>query len=146
MRQVQQLLVTLTLGWIALTLLLIALILGAGSVWRDMEKRWLLTLFGLPVQRYEFLVAKLVSMFLCLLLAASFMGALGTLVLLGVGDQYSTAFDFSLKTYWFAIFFTALRYMLLATIAQFFLFEYVVLFSCFYLSGSFPYGLCNPGR
>ncbi|SDE66649.1 hypothetical protein SAMN05661003_12310 [Desulfuromonas thiophila] len=117
LRQVQQLLVTTTLGWLSLTLLLLALILGGGGVWRDIERRWLFALLGLPLRRSTYLLARALSLVLCLSLTALFLGAVGAALIAVMGDQYSTAHVFSWAAYWCAVFFALLRYVLLALMA-----------------------------
>jgi len=120
MRQVQQLLVTVSLSWISLTLLVLALILGSSSIWRDIERRWLFTVFGMPVERATYVLARIASIFSCLLSAGFFLGVIGAVLIIVVGSEYSTAQNFSWANYSFAILFAVAKYMLLAVIATFF--------------------------
>jgi ABC-type transport system involved in multi-copper enzyme maturation permease subunit len=74
MRQIQELLVTVSLSWMSLTLLLVALILGSSSIWRDIERRWLFSTFGLPIERSTYLFSKVTTIFISLLVAGLFFG------------------------------------------------------------------------
>jgi len=120
MRQVQQLLVTVSLSWMSLMLLLVALILGSSSIWRDIERRWLFSVFGLPLERSTYLFAKITAIFVSLAIAGLFLGGIGAGLIAIVGSKYSTALDFSWLNYGYAVTFTILKYMLLAAIAVFF--------------------------
>lgn len=120
MRQVQQLLVTVSLSWISLTLLVLALILGSSSIWRDIERRWLFAVFGLPVERASYVLARITAIFSCLLVAGCFLGAIGAVLINIAGSEYSTALHFSWVNYSFAVLFAIAKYMLLAAIATFF--------------------------
>jgi len=120
MRQVQQLLVTVSLSWISLTLLLVALILGSSSIWRDIERRWLFSVFGLPIERLTYLFAKITAIFSCLAIAGLFLGGIGSCLIAIVDSQYSTALDFSWLNYGYAVIFITLKYMLLTVIAVLF--------------------------
>jgi len=120
MRQIQELLVTVSLSWVSLTLLLVALILGSSSVWRDIERRWLFSTFGLPIERSTYLFSKITAIFISLAIAGLFLGVIGAGLITIVGSQYSTALDFSWFKYSYAVIFITLKYMLLAAISVFF--------------------------
>jgi len=120
MRQVQQLLVTVSLSWMSLTLLLVALILGSSSIWRDIERRWLFSVFGLPIERSTYLLAKISAVFISLAIVGLFLGGIGAGLIALVGSEYSTALNFSWFNYGYAVVFVTFKYMLLATIAVFF--------------------------
>lgn len=120
MRQVQQLLTTISLSWISLTLLLLALILGSTSVWRDMDRRWLSAVLGLPISRSHYLFSRVFSASICLFIAGLFLGGVGTLLLLFFGSDYSTAKDFSIAVYWISVLFIILKYLLVSVVATVF--------------------------
>ena len=120
MRQVQQLMVTLSLSWISLTLLLIALIIGTTGVWRDIERRWLAGLLGLPISRRSYLLARLCTVTLCIVFCGVFLGFAGFGLTAVVGSGYSTAENFSYLAFALAIGFSILKYLLVAVISTFF--------------------------
>lgn len=120
MRQVQQLMVTVSLSWISLTLLILALMLGGSSIWRDIERRWLFALFGMPVARGSYVLARLSAIFVSLFIAGMFLGTIGGILIALTGSKFSTAFHFTWSGYWYAVLFDIAKYMLLAAIATFF--------------------------
>lgn len=58
MRQVQELTVSLSLSTISATLLLITLLAGSFSIWRDIEKRYSASVLGLPMSRTKYVIGK----------------------------------------------------------------------------------------
>ncbi|MDG5469512.1 ABC transporter permease [Deltaproteobacteria bacterium IMCC39524] len=74
MRQVQELSITLSLSVISGTLLVTTLLLGASSVWRDIERRYLHSILTLPISRATFLVSKFCSILLFLTLSTMVLG------------------------------------------------------------------------
>ena len=120
MRQVHQLLITITLSWISLNLLFLTLMLGSSSIWKDMEKRWLYAVFGLPVKRSSYVISRLLTIIITLAGCGVALAGLGALLIAVVGDTYSTALDFTWGGYWVACAFMLLKYMLLTAIVLLF--------------------------
>lgn len=117
MRQMQQLMITVSLSWISLTLLVLALILGSSSIWRDIERRWLFAVFGMPVSRGTYVQARISAIFISLFAAGLFLGIIGGVLISLAGSKFSTAFDFTWANYFYAVLFDIAKYMLLAAIA-----------------------------
>lgn len=76
MRQVQELSITLSFSVVSGTLLVVTLLLGASSIWRDIERRYTSSILSLPVSRATYLLSKFCSLALFLLC---------TVLVLGVG-------------------------------------------------------------
>lgn len=58
MRQVQELAITIALSAISFLLLILALLLGSSSVWRDVERRYTSTVLTLPLSRCSYILGK----------------------------------------------------------------------------------------
>jgi Cu-processing system permease protein len=115
MRQVEELSITLSLSAVSLTLLLLAVLLGATSVWRDIEQRYTATLLGLPLARHSYLLGRFAGLSLFLTLAC----ALLTLAALAVIAAMSTQPP-AWGTILLACLFSGLKFILLAAFAMFF--------------------------
>jgi len=74
MRQVQELAITLSLSAISSVLLVVTLLLGASSIWRDVERRYTSSILTLPVSRASFLLSKFFSIILFLLICTLVLG------------------------------------------------------------------------
>jgi len=83
MRQVQELAVTLSLSTVSVSLLVITLLLGSSSIWRDVECRYTTSILTMPVSRTEFLLSKFVSISLFLLICTLILG-LGSAVVISL--------------------------------------------------------------
>lgn len=69
MRQVQELAVTLSLSGTSLFLLVCTVFLGATSIWRDLEKKFAVSVVALPLSRHLFVISKFFSLGTFLLLS-----------------------------------------------------------------------------
>lgn len=130
MRQVQELSITISLSFISLVLLILAVLLGSSSIWRDVEKRYTSAVLTLPYSRSSYLMGKFLAI-------ASFLT--GSAVLLGIMSALAISFSSGLypstsPIRWFyivnAVTFDTLKYILLAAVA--------VLFSSFSTSFFLP--------
>jgi ABC-type transport system involved in multi-copper enzyme maturation permease subunit len=120
MRQVQELAITLTLSVISWVLLVFAVLLGASSIWRDMERRYTISVLGMPVGRSTYLFGKWVSIAIFLTLCVILLGLVSFFTILVASAQYPSELPFQLGNFAVAIFFSLLKYLLLASIALFF--------------------------
>jgi len=75
MRQVQELSVTLSLSALSFLLLVVAVLTGASSIWRDVEKRYTSSVLGLPVSRATFVLGKFCAIAALLLVMSVVIGA-----------------------------------------------------------------------
>lgn len=74
MRQVQEVAITLALSAASFILLVMAVLLGASSVWRDIEKRMTGALLGLPLTRGVYLLGKFAAIALFLIFCSTILG------------------------------------------------------------------------
>ncbi|MCM2265245.1 MAG: ABC transporter permease [Desulfuromonadales bacterium] len=75
MRQVQELAISLALSGISFFLLVMAILLGSSSIWRDVEQRHTTSVLTLPLSRTTYVLAKFAAIAIFLL---------GTGILLGI--------------------------------------------------------------
>jgi len=88
MRQVQELSITLSLSAISSVLLVVTLLLGASSIWRDIERRYTSSILTLPVSRAIFLLSKFLSIVLFLLICTLILGLCSGVVILFAASTY----------------------------------------------------------
>ncbi|WP_373878768.1 ABC transporter permease [Geobacter hydrogenophilus] len=119
MRQVQELAVTLCLSTISLLLLLVSVLQGASSVWRDVEKRYTSSLLGLPVSRATFVVAKFAGIAVTLVCCTMLLGALALPAISISAAQYPSDIPIHWMNIIGAIGMDCLKYILLSAVALF---------------------------
>ena len=88
MRQVQELAITLSLSAVSSVLLVVTLLLGASSIWRDIERRYTTSILTLPVSRAAFLLSKFISIALFLTLCTLLLGLGSATVILLAAHSY----------------------------------------------------------
>ena len=88
MRQVTELSMTLSLSLISFILLLIAVFLGGTSLWKDMERRYIFSVVGLPVSRQGYVLGKFAGIAGFMLLTAVMLGVVACCVVLSVSGSY----------------------------------------------------------
>lgn len=76
MRQVQELAISLSLSGISFFLLVSTVFLGATSIWRDIERRFAVAVFTLPVSRRSYLLARYSALGLFLMASLVVLGGL----------------------------------------------------------------------
>lgn len=131
MRQVQELSITLTLSAISFFLLVFATILGAFSIWRDVERRYTTAVLGLPISRSSFVLGKFLGIAIFILLSAVVMGAISLVVIKVSAAQYKSDLPIHWLTIMLAIAADSLKYIMLVAIA--------LLFSSLSTSFFFPF-------
>ena len=117
MRQVQELSITLSLSAISLVLLVVTLLLGTSSVWRDVERRYVASILTLPISRATYLLAKFCSMAIFLLLCGMILAAVTCVVVPISAAQYPSDLPIAWGAILVAIAADVLKYLLLAGIA-----------------------------
>lgn len=75
LRQVQELSVTLCLSTLSLLLVVVAVLTGSSSIWRDIEKRYTAAVLGLPVSRASFVLGKFCAIAALLAIIAALFAA-----------------------------------------------------------------------
>ena len=118
MRQTTELSITLSLSLISFIMLLLAVFLGATSIWKDIERRYSFSVLSLPLSRTTYLVGRFCGIALFMLITALFLGTIAMLVI----KVSSTIYPPSRPLLWNAIIvtivFEALKYILLVAVAM----------------------------
>lgn len=142
MRQVTELSTTLSLSLTSFILLLLAVFLGATSIWKDIERRYTFSVLSLPISRTTYLLGRFLGIALFMLLTALVIGAFSVAVIKVATIMYPPTRDVLWSVVFAAILFSAFKYillvavtMLLATVSTSF---FLPIFGtiCIYLSGS----------
>jgi ABC-type transport system involved in multi-copper enzyme maturation permease subunit len=88
MRQVQELSISLVLSALSAVLLLLSVLLGASSIWRDIERRSVFSLLGLPLSRRDYVLGKFFAIAVFLLFCAALLGGISVPVIYLSATQY----------------------------------------------------------
>jgi Cu-processing system permease protein len=88
MRQVTELSITLSLSLVSFLLLLLAVFLGATSLWKDLERRYSFSVLSLPITRSSYLFGRFAGISLFLIVASLVLGAVALLVVYLVSGSY----------------------------------------------------------
>jgi ABC-type transport system involved in multi-copper enzyme maturation permease subunit len=131
MRQVQELSVTLSLSAISIILLILTVILGSSSVWRDLDRRYLASILGLPVSRTSYILGKFTGIVIFIMIGCILLGLVATAVIALVSAQYPSDIPVQWLNIWVAIVLDGLKYVLVAAVA--------LLFSSISTSFYFPF-------
>lgn len=117
MRQVTELSTTLSLSLISFILLLLAVFLGGGSLWKDIERRYSFSVMGLPIRRSDYILGKFCGIALFLLLAATLLWGATSAVVMFSSGIYPSPRPVAWLNIFLAVFYDALKYILLVAIA-----------------------------
>lgn len=117
MRQVAEMAATLSLSLNSALLFLIAAFLGGSSLWRDMERRYVFSVLGLPISRSSYLLGKFLGNALFMLLLSALLGLLSCLVVHFATGMYTPDRPIVWGNLVTAIVFSALCYILLLAFA-----------------------------
>jgi ABC-type transport system involved in multi-copper enzyme maturation permease subunit len=131
MRQVQELAITLSLSSISGILLVLATLLGASSIWRDIEKRYATSVLSLPVSRAAYVLGKFFGIAIFLIVSAVLLGLLSAVAIVFASMQYPSATPVHWTTLGLCVAADCLKYILLAAVA--------LLFSCVSTSFFLPF-------
>lgn len=120
MRQVQELAVTISLSTVSFTLLLITLLLGVTSLWREIERGYSHSVLSLPFDRGVYLLAKAISIavFLCFVGSVLCCASAGVIFLSSFGTANETPMIWG--TVALAVAGDVVKCILLASVALFF--------------------------
>jgi ABC-type transport system involved in multi-copper enzyme maturation permease subunit len=114
MRQVQELAITLSLSTVSGVLLVVTLLLGSLSIWRDVEYRYTTSILTLPVSRMTFLLGKFISISIFLLLCTFVLGVGSSVVISLSAATYPSDIPIQWTNIFFVLLGDFLKYMLLA--------------------------------
>lgn len=118
MRQVQELSITLSLSAISFVLLMVTLLLGASSVWRDIEKRYLASVLTLPVSRSVFLLGKFCGIACFIALCGVVLGGAAALIITVSSAQYPSDVPIHWQKIAVALCADIVKYIMLASVAM----------------------------
>ena len=131
MRQVQELSITLSLSFISFILLVLSTLLGASSVWRDIEKRYMASVAGLPLSRSSYIAAKFFGIAIFIMICAAVLWGVAFVVILYSSKTYPSEVPIHWLNIFVAIAADVLKYILLGAVA--------ILFSSLSTSFFLPY-------
>jgi Cu-processing system permease protein len=117
MRQVTELSLTLSLSLISFILLLLAVFLGGTSLWKDIERRYTLSVLGLPISRQSYMIGRFGGTALFVLLAAAILGVAAFAVVMYATTLYPTERPVVWSNMAVCILFDSLKYILLIAVA-----------------------------
>ncbi len=120
MRQVQELAITLSLSTISMVLLVMTLLLGSSSIWRDIERRHTASILTLPISRDSYLLAKFLSIAIFIVLAGVVLAAAAAVMISLAATQYPSDLPLAWGNIVLAIGADVLKYLLLSAVAVFF--------------------------
>lgn len=120
MRQVQELSITLSLSSVSLALLFLATLLGASSIWRDVERRYSSSVLGMPISRGTFVLGKFAGTAVLIAASALVLGVTSCLVISISSDSHPSDLPVRWINVWAAVGFDTLKYILLAACATLF--------------------------
>jgi len=117
MRQITELSITLSLSLISFILLLLAVFLGATSVWRDMERRYTLSTLSLPLSRSSYVLGRFFGLSLFLLITSVFLGVIACITISISASIYPSDRPIHWDLIALALMFSMLKYILLVAVA-----------------------------
>lgn len=124
MRQMTELTTTLSLSLISFIMLLLAVFLGATSIWKDIERRYTFSVLSLPISRTSYVWGRFLGISLFMLLTAVLLGGMALVVVKIATLGYPPSRPVVWSAILLSIFFDALKYivvvavtMLLATVS-----------------------------
>lgn len=120
MRQMQELSITLSLSFTSFALLVLVTILGASSVWRDIEKRYTPFILSVPHGRGVYLVGKFLSIAVSLIVSALLLGLVSSVAIAISSAGYASAAPVQWPLVALAVATDCFKYILLAAIAVLF--------------------------
>lgn len=117
MRQVQELSIVLALSVLSVTLLVVAAMLGASAIWRDVEKRYTLSVLGLPCSRESYVIGKFVGIAKFLVVSGVLISVASSIVIAISASQYKSDIPLHWENIVLAMGSDILKYLLVAAIA-----------------------------
>lgn len=117
MRQVQELSITLSLSVVSGVTLVVSLLLGASSIWRDIERRYTSSILTLPLGRLTFVLGKFTSIVLFLMLSVLVLGIGCVVVILLASASYPSDIPIHWGNILLALFGILGKYVLLTAFA-----------------------------
>ena len=119
-RQVQELSITIATSVLSMILLLVTLLTGASSIWRDVERKYISSLLGLPLSRQSYVLGKYFGIAAIISLVALLLGAVSLVAIRIAASQYVSDSPLLWGTLVIAIGYDLLKYLLLLAFALLF--------------------------
>ena len=117
MRQVTELALTLSLSLTSLMLLLLAVFLGATSIWKDIDRRYAYSALSLPLSRSQYLLGRFTGIVLFLALTVATLGIVSGGVIVYSSALYPQERPFVWELIILALGFELLKYILLTAVS-----------------------------
>ena len=117
MRQVQELSITLSLSAVSGILLVVTLLLGSSSIWRDVEQRYTTSILTLPLGRSTFLLSKFLGIVLFLLICTVILGLGSAIVITFASSTYPSEIAVHWQNILLVLVGDFLKFMLLTSLA-----------------------------
>ncbi len=118
MRQVTELSITLSLSLISFIMLLLAVFLGATSIWKDIERRYTFSVLSLPMGRPAYLVGRFLGVALFMLITALFLGVMAMITIKMASFIYPPARPLLWSVIVATIVFDALKYIIVVAVTM----------------------------
>jgi len=118
MRQVTELTTTLSLSLISFIMLLLAVFLGATSIWKDIERRYTFSVLSLPISRTSYLWGRFLGIALFMLCNAAFLGVMALIAIKAATFTYPPSRPVVWNTIIMTILFDVLKYILVVAVAM----------------------------
>jgi ABC-type transport system involved in multi-copper enzyme maturation permease subunit len=118
MRQMTELTTTLSLSLISFIMLLLAVFLGATSIWKDIERRYTFSVLSLPISRTSYLWGRFFGVALFMLMTAVFLGVMSLIAIKAATFGYPPSRPVIWSTIIITILFDALKYIMVVAVAM----------------------------
>lgn len=120
MRQVQELALTLALSVTGLIHVVVAVLLGTSVVWREIERKYVISVLSLPLSRSVYLLGKFLGVCIFLLLTSLALGAVAAVVVVYASLSYPSEIAIPWGAFTLALTFIYAKSVLLAAFAMLF--------------------------
>jgi len=118
MRQVTELSITLSLSLVSFIMLLLSVFLGATSIWKDIERRYTFSILSLPISRAGYILGRFFGITLFMLITAMFLGGMAMIIIKIASLIYPPARPLLWSAIVTSVFFDALKYILIVSVAM----------------------------
>jgi ABC-type transport system involved in multi-copper enzyme maturation permease subunit len=118
MRQITELTTTLSLSLISFIMLLLAVLLGATSIWKDIERRYTFSVLSLPISRTSYLCGRFLGVVLFMFITAIFLGIVALIAIKAATFWYPPSRPVVWNTIVISILFDVLKYILVVAVAM----------------------------
>lgn len=118
MRQMTELSITLSLSLLSFILLLLAVFLGATSIWKDIERRYTYSILSLPLTRTSYILGRFFGITIFLILTSVLLGVVSCLMIKVSSFGYPPSRPLQWNIIIVSIAFEALKNILLVAIAM----------------------------